>query len=78
MTNVRDHIDEAVSKAIQFELDRQVENIIKDAEERLNRAIHRLVANAAISAHDFYKIERQGEDLVITVKLMNPDGDRER
>ena len=47
--------------------------IIKDAEGQLGRAIHRIVANAAITAHDFYNIERHGENLVITVKLMTTD-----
>lgn len=62
-------ISESVVKAISNIIEKEKEEIIKQAIEKFENSIRKSIATVAIAAHDYYTIEPVGNVLRIDVKI---------
>lgn len=65
---------EGITKAIEAEAERLREKVIADAVALFEADLRERIAVTAVRLENYYRIDRQDENLIITVRHGGPDG----
>lgn len=69
MARTIDRLDEAIRNELMAQVREEVDHIVKEAQEEIEKRIRRDIAQSVMAVNRFYSMEQMGDLIKITVQI---------